>query len=89
MYKFDDTTILDQKPFSTGCYVLAHSQDCEDQRRTGYSIRYYAGCTFVDPWSDDYDNHVDFADQEEGLLGLANFDEADRNALYDWLSAQI
>lgn len=89
MFKFNDTGIVDAIAIGSNGYVLAFSDDAEEQYGEGYSVRFYPGNRSPQPYTDECDASIDFSDFAEALSGLDAFPEADRDELSDWLYGQM
>ncbi|WP_156348284.1 hypothetical protein [Sphingomonas sp. Leaf34] len=88
-YKFSDTKIVSMSTIGGGTYTLAYSQQCQDERNAGYSLRHYPGRLEVSPYTDDCEEVIDFADRAEAAPLLRNFPALDRDQLTTWLSENV
>lgn len=88
-YKFVDTTIVATTTVNGGSYALAYSQQCQDERNAGYSLRHYPECLEVNPYTDDCVEVIDFADRAEAAPLLRNFPASDRDQLTTWLGENV
>lgn len=88
-YKFFDTIIVDVSTIGGGTYALAYSQQCQDERNAGYSLRYYQDRTDVDPFTADCDVVIDFSSMAEAAPLLRNFPATDQGQLATWLRENV
>jgi len=88
-YKFSDTEIVGVSTMSGNTYALAYSQQCQDERNAGYSLRYYQDRTDVDPFTADCEAVIDFAGMAEAGPLLRNFPTTDQGQLATWLSENV